>query len=84
VLAHYRKAGEYPASFDDVPELKRVKKGRIDPFSGKEFVYKKTVDGFTLYSFADDLDDDGGRHDPRWARGGDGDYVFWPVQRKDE
>jgi len=53
----------------------------IDVFSGKPLVYKLTDDNFTLYSFATDFDDDGGKHDSKWAEGGDGDYVFWPVQQ---
>ena len=33
----------------------------IDPFSAGPFIYRRTDDGFTLYSVAIDRDDDGGR-----------------------
>ena len=52
-----------------------------DPFGGGPLTYKLSGDNFELYSFAEDLDDDGGRHDASWACEGDGDYVFWPVQK---
>ena len=48
---------------------------RVDPFSGQDFVYQRQGESFTLYTVGDNLKDDGGRHDPRWA---DGDFVFWP------
>ncbi len=55
----------------------------VDPFSGNSLVYKRTRDGFTLYSVGLDQDDDGGRHHPQFGeftdgRKHDGDYVFWP------
>ncbi len=53
----------------------------IDPFSGKPLTYKPTGDDFTIYTYAGDFDDDGGKHDPKWADDTDGDYVFWPVQK---
>ena len=31
-----------------------------DPFSGQDFVYRRTDEGFKLYSFGSDLDDDSG------------------------
>lgn len=60
-----------------------------DPYTGKPFFYRKTAEGFTLYSAGVDRDDDGGAHDehfgePRGKRSRsnprpDGDYVFWPL-----
>ncbi|MCH8253650.1 MAG: hypothetical protein IID36_14480 [Planctomycetes bacterium] len=77
IFIFHGKNGKYPRSLDDLdaPDLKNL---RIDPFSGRDFVYKRHRGDFRLYSLALDLDDDDGRHDPRWR---DGDYVFWPVQK---
>lgn len=49
-----------------------------DPFSGKPFVYHRKGKGFVLYSFGEDLDDDGGR--PFARPGLDGDWV-WEFKR---
>lgn len=58
----------------------------IDPFSGREIVYKITDNGFTLYSFGPDFDDDGGVQGKdrtgkilKWADNGD--TVFWPGEK---
>ncbi len=32
----------------------------LDPFTGKDYIYKKTAKGFIVYSVADNLKDDGG------------------------
>jgi hypothetical protein len=56
----------------------------MDPFSSGPLVYKLTDNNFILYSLAADFNDDGGKHDPKWAGEGDGDYVFWPVQKDPE
>lgn len=52
----------------------------IDPFSGRPFVYRRTDDGFTLYSVGLNRQDDGGRHDPKFGEEKTGgDFVFWPI-----
>jgi hypothetical protein len=78
LLTHRAKVGAYPDSLDEL-EATDLAQLRIDPFSGEDFVYRKTADGFTLYTVAQDLKDDGGKHDERWGRDGGGDFVFWPV-----
>ena len=51
-----------------------------DPFSGGSITYKLTDEGFILYSFGADFDDDGGTPS-KWGYGEKGgDQVFWPVQ----
>lgn len=78
MLANYGATGNYPASLDQLksPELEQLK---TDPFSGRDFVYKKQAIAFTLYSAGENFKDDGGRHDESWKTG---DFVFWPVQQK--
>lgn len=75
------ETGHWPAALDAVPG-----DFKIDPFSGRPFVYKPTDNGFTLYSLGVDRDDDGGQHDARFGEprdrkrtAPDGDFVFWPV-----
>ena len=76
LFAHRAKTGTFPPSLGglDGPNLDQL---RIDPFSGRDFVYRRVGQSFTLYSLAENLEDDRGRHDPKWANA---DHVFWPVQ----
>ena len=77
-LETYRgRCGKYPdsvAALCDYPGWKLPE----DPFSGKGFAYRRRGKGFVLYSYGDDLDDDGGR--PAAHRGSDGDLV-WEFQK---
>lgn len=72
--AYHTTRGGYPNSLD---ALQSYPGWRLpnDPFSGKPFVYRRQGDGFVLYSFGGDLDDDGG-----WPaevpHRGDGDVVW--------
>lgn len=34
----------------------------LDPFTGKDYIYKKNDKGFVVYSVGEDLKDDGGKH----------------------
>lgn len=52
---------------------------RTDPFTAKPFGYRRTGDGFLLYSFGMDRKDNGGDHEPLWGEQKPGDYVFWPI-----
>lgn len=86
--AERRKTGQWPASLRQVRGL-AGNIARLDPYSRKEFIYRTTPDGMTLYSVATNGQDDGGRHHQYWGeilgesktRITDGDFVFWPVQR---
>ncbi len=51
----------------------------IDPYSGSEFKYVRTDDGWKLYSVGPDGADDGGKPGERWDEPGtDMVYVFPP------
>jgi hypothetical protein len=76
---------EYPANLDKLIAVGYLKELPMDPFSNKPLVYKRTNDGFMLYSVGFNYTDDGGRigkdskDNPRrlWAENGDS--VFWPL-----
>lgn len=76
LLAYRDRFGSYP---DRLDELKSRLAWNVpeDPFSGKPFVYRRTGQGFILYSIGDDLKDSGGT---QLRRGGPGDVV-WKLDR---
>jgi hypothetical protein len=55
--------GGYPAS---IQELKTRLGWKLpkDPFSDKDFIYRRQAKGFILYSVGPDMKDDGGRPVP--------------------
>ena len=74
-----------PEKLDELVSAGYLKALPTDPFSDGTFVYKRVGDDFTLYSFGEDCDDDGGNvvlNDKgkvrKWADAGDA--VFWPVE----
>lgn len=63
---HKSRTGDWPNSLDDLDP--RYRDGaRTDPFTKQDFVYRRTADGFTLYTTSTNGRDDGGRHAPRWG-----------------
>ena len=73
--------GGYPANLSELVSAGYIKELPKDPFSDKPLVYKQTRQGFTLYSFGADFDDDGGLHS-KWGSGEEGgDQVFWPLEQ---
>ena len=86
VMRYEKEKGRYPASLYELVEAGYLKKLPMDPYSKSPLVYRRTDDGFLLYSFGADLKDDGGKLGlnregrPRmWAE--EGDWVFWPVPK---
>lgn len=75
--AHHGKTGQFPDTLAEL-DIANLDQLRIDPFSGRDLVYRKAGDSFTLYTVAGNLKDDGGQHNGKWQQ--EGDYVFWPVQ----
>jgi hypothetical protein len=86
-LKRYEKEnGRYPENLRVLVEEGYLEKLPMDPYSDGALVYRRTDDGFLLYSCGEDLKDDGGKlglggdGKPRmWAD--DGDWVFWPVPK---
>ena len=90
ILRYNQDKNGYPESLNELAEAGYLKELPIDLYSDKPLVYKKTEDGFMLYSFGADFDDDGGRPffddegDLRpWPhKNQDGDAILWPIQEK--
>ena len=81
VLRYNADKRRYPAELPELVSAGYIKGLPKDPFSDKPLVYKQTRQGFTLYSFGGDFDDDGGLHS-KWGLGEEGgDQVFWPLEQ---
>jgi hypothetical protein len=87
-LRYKQEKGNYPAGLEVLVEAGYLRKIPMDPYSDKPLVYRKTEDGFTLYSVGFNFTDDGGVRGkdldgkPKdWGQ--DGDVVFWPVYKKE-
>jgi len=86
VMRYEKEKDQYPASLEELVEAGYLKELPMDPYSDGPLIYRRTDEGFLLYSFGTDLTDDGGKlghgknGKPRmWAD--DGDWVFWPVPK---
>jgi len=86
ILRYKGEKGHYPADLAEVVEAGLLPNVPQDPFGAGALTYRKTADGFLLYSWGENGKDDGGRLGttsdgrPRmWANNGD--WVFWPVER---
>lgn len=79
VFGYAHRSGAYPETLDFLGDVEFA----VDPYTKKNFIYRRTEDGFTLYCAGVDRDDDGGMHHARFgeqrATPTDGDYVFWPI-----
>ncbi len=82
------KWGRWPLKLEQIDDfLPRAL--RIDPFSGKPFLYESKKEKFRLYSVGWDGEDQSGKHHKRWgyefdqqlkvSRFIESDYVFWPI-----
>jgi len=81
ILRYNANSDGYPGALPQLVSAGYLNELPIDPFSNKPFVYKRTIQSFTLYSFGADYDDDGGLHS-KWGLGEEGgDQVFWPVEQ---
>jgi hypothetical protein len=80
--AHHKAHGNWPRTLDEgVP--KELAEFRIDPFSGKDLVYRIEKGEPLLYSVGENGVDDGGtrpENGKRWSSDGDG--MLWPPAAK--
>jgi hypothetical protein len=81
VLLYESERGQYPTSLEQLVEMEYMQEVPIDPFSDKPLVYKKTDDGFKLYSFGPNMIDNGGigTSRNRWFKDAK-DAIFWPAE----
>lgn len=84
VQLYKARNGHWPESLDDLPP-EHTAGARTDPFSQKDFVYRVTENGPTIYSVSENSHDDGGTHAARWGddtatESMSDDFVFWPPQ----
>jgi hypothetical protein len=87
IVAVFRYAGEhngYPETLDQLVQAGYLDSLPDDPFGAGPLSCRRTDDGFLLYSWGENLADDGGVQGlgqdgaPRmWADNGD--WVFWPL-----
>ena len=88
ILRYKQDVDSYPENLEQLVATGYLKELPMDPYSDEPLVYRRTDDGFTLYSAGPNFIDDGGKMaynkegKPRW-RGTeeDGDTVFWPVAK---
>lgn len=84
ILQYHKTHNVYPDSLDVLVQSGLIGELPIDSFSDKPVVYRKTGDGFTLYSVGLNFTDDGGvmgkgsKGKPMLWNDKDGDAVFWP------
>jgi len=90
LMRYKQEKGQYPESLEEVVSSGFLKELPMDPWSDKPLIYKKTADGFTLYSVGLNFKDDGGilgRNDrgqtSLWNTE-NGDAVFWPVIKEEK
>ncbi len=73
---HLLKSGTYPEKLDELAAL-MPKEALIDPFSTGQFIYRRTDDGYLLYSVGGNMKDDGGMQaKPPLSKETHGDFVF--------
>ena len=84
----HAEKGAYPETLSVLVDEKWLDQLPMDPFSDKPLVYRRTADGFILYSVWTDFTDNGGTtlygHSGRpkvGARDDGADWVYWPIPR---
>ena len=82
-----KEHGQYPETLDQLTGAGSLEPPPWDPYSDTLLIYRKTDDGFTLYSRGRNFKDDGGvpQVDPdtpwrTWGTQEAGDAVFWSMQ----
>jgi len=80
ILRYETDHHQLPESLEQLVSVGHLKRLPRDNYSPDPLVYRWTPDGFLLYSWGLDFDDDGGTPS-KWGAGEQGgDQVFWPIQ----
>lgn len=79
ILLYKLEKGHLPYSLNDLVSSGYLNILPMDPYSDTILTYKKIDDNFTLYSFGEDFDDDGGTIEYD-SKSEDGDLILWPVK----
>ena len=87
IQRYFRATGGYPDRLDQLAEQSYLSELPKDPFGQGPLTYKRTNDGFLLYSWGEDRKDDGGQigtddQGQPYNRPENGDWVFWPVPER--
>ena len=84
ILRYKADTQKLPRNLSELVATGYLKTVPDDPFSDGSITYRLTDEGFILYSFGADYDDDGGTPS-KWGYGEQGgDQVFWPVRESDD
>lgn len=84
ILRYEAERGQLPSELQMLMDEGYLDALPQDSFSDGPLIYRQIADGFMLYSFGLDLDDDGGIPS-KWGYGEQGgDQVFWPVQEPND
>ncbi|MCE5185864.1 MAG: hypothetical protein LLF76_07035 [Planctomycetaceae bacterium] len=80
-----KEQGRLPQDWNELFKQGYLKQIPMDPYSGGPLVYRKTTDGFILYSVGPNFVDDGGvlstdknGNERQW--GENGDWILWPIK----
>jgi len=73
--------GSFPEEISQLVSGGYLKGMTIDAYSNKPLIYKKVKDDFVLYSVGRDFDDDKAEVRVKITSDGNGDIVFWPVEK---
>lgn len=85
LLRYYEETEQYPENLSQLTEAGYMEDIPMDPYSDGPLVYRRTEDGFTLYSVGMNFKDDGGKpgrykYGTFWLWQDEGDAVLWPVE----
>jgi len=86
LMIYEKNKGKFPTELEELVSEGIIDKLPLDPYSGFTMGYRRTEDGFILYSVGTDMKDDGGetarnKEGKMLKFADEGDWVFWPVKK---
>jgi hypothetical protein len=91
ILRYKQQNGKYPQLLEELLNEGFLIQMPFDIYRNGPLTYRQTDTGFTLYSFGNDRDDDGGKmgvskqgKPTNMWNADDGDAVFWPVAQSEK